>query len=85
MDEKSDNKEKGEEKDTEDSQNQDIAGVQNTQEHWPDLASATRIRPSLPRRSKAMHRVVLEIPGNLGKKGNKTLLNDRVLLEYERI
>lgn len=63
MDEKSDKKEKGEEKDTEDNQNQGIVGIQNTQEHWPDLASATRIRPSLPRRSKAMHRVVPEIPG----------------------
>ncbi|WZZ54471.1 hypothetical protein YC2023_054578 [Brassica napus] len=42
------------------SQNQGIAGIPVTQEDWPDLASASKIRPSLPRRSKTMHRVVPE-------------------------
>lgn len=41
-------------------QNQGIAGIQNTQENWPDLASASKLRPSLPRRSKTLHRVISE-------------------------
>ncbi|WZZ79471.1 hypothetical protein YC2023_100043 [Brassica napus] len=40
----------------EENQNQGIAGIQITQENWPDLASASKIRPSLPRRSKTLHR-----------------------------
>ncbi|KAH0863341.1 hypothetical protein HID58_080552 [Brassica napus] len=36
----------------EENQNQGIAGIQISQENWPDLASASKIRPSLPRRSK---------------------------------
>lgn len=50
-------------------QKQDIAGLNSESvEHWPDLASATRIRPSLPRRSKALHKVIPEKPGQLGKR-----------------
>ncbi|KAL0898319.1 hypothetical protein Bca101_082280 [Brassica carinata] len=55
-------------------QNQGIAGIQITQENWPDLASASKIRPSLPRRSKTMHRTV-PVPeyGNMGKRHKNSL------------
>lgn len=54
------------------SQNQGIAGIPVTQEDWPDLASASKIRPSLPRRSKTMHRVVPETTGNMGKRNKNS-------------
>lgn len=62
-------KEATKEKSTEvENMSQGIAGIQVTQENWPDLASATKIRPSLPRRSKAMHRVVPATAGNMEKR-----------------
>lgn len=53
------------------SQDQNIAGL-NSKDHWPDLASATRVRPSLPRKSKTLHKVVPEKPGH---RGNKSTTN----------
>lgn len=70
MKESYENMEEKEVNEAEESQVHGIAGLQNTLEHWPDLASATRVRPSLPRKSKTMHRVVKEKPGNQGKKSN---------------
>ncbi|KAG2256342.1 hypothetical protein Bca52824_075636 [Brassica carinata] len=58
----------------EENQNQGIAGIQITQENWPDLASASKIRPSLPRRSKTLHRAV-QVPesfGNMGKRSKNS-------------
>ncbi|KAL0650745.1 hypothetical protein Bca4012_093436 [Brassica carinata] len=52
----------------EENQNQGIAGIQISQENWPDLASASKIRPSLPRRSKTLHRAV-QVPESFGMNG----------------
>lgn len=56
----------------EENQKRDIAGL-DSKEHWPDLASATKIRPSLPRRSKTLHKVIPEKPGQLGKRNPTNL------------
>lgn len=57
---------------TNDSLVKSIAGI----EHWPDLAANT-IRPSLPRRSKTMHKIVKNMQGGMlekvGKGSNKNL------------
>lgn len=58
-----------------DQRSQRIAGI----DHWPDLA-ANIIRPSLPRRSKTMHKVIPDktmqrgTPGKHGKGSNKNSL-----------
>lgn len=53
-------------------QNQGVAGIQNTQENWPDLASASKIRPSLQRKAKMMHRVISKPDGNKGNRNKKS-------------
>lgn len=58
------------EDDSKESQHQGIAGIKNTLENWPDLASASKIRPSLPRKSKTLHRVV-QVPEKPGNRGTK--------------
>ncbi|KAL0650736.1 hypothetical protein Bca4012_093427 [Brassica carinata] len=65
----------------EENQNQGIAGIQITQENWPDLASASKIRPSLPRRSKTLHRAV-QVPesfGNMGKRNTVEALIEQLI------